>query len=165
MYKRKSKYSKELLQEIVDKSTSVAQVIKTLNLKCTGGNYQFIKNKIVNYGIDITHFKGRGWAKNLTTQTSEIVKNTTRKISYSEQEILSENSPQTKAYQLRNLMIKNNIQYECINGHNSIWMDKPLTLHIDHINGNRTDNRLENLRFLCPNCHQQTPTWGNKNKK
>lgn len=45
--------------------------------------------------------------------------------------------------------------------HNS----KPLVLQLDHINGNRKDNRLENLRFLCPNCHSQTPTFAGRNKR
>lgn len=48
----------------------------------------------------------------------------------------------------------------CLN--NGVWLEKPLTLHIDHINGINNDNRFENLRFLCPNSHQQTDTWGNK---
>ena len=45
-----------------------------------------------------------------------------------------------------------------------IWQDKPLKLQLDHINGINNDNRLENLRFLCPNCHTQTDTFGSKNK-
>lgn len=42
------------------------------------------------------------------------------------------------------------------------WLGEPLTLHLDHIDGNGTNHDLANLRFLCPNCHQQTATWGNK---
>lgn len=45
------------------------------------------------------------------------------------------------------------------------WNDKPLVLQIDHINGLKEDDRLENLRYLCPNCHSQTDTFGSKNKK
>jgi 5-methylcytosine-specific restriction endonuclease McrA len=44
-----------------------------------------------------------------------------------------------------------------------MWMNEPLTLELDHINGDPLDDRLENLRFLCPNCHSQTPTSKGKN--
>jgi 5-methylcytosine-specific restriction endonuclease McrA len=44
-------------------------------------------------------------------------------------------------------------------------MEKPAPIELDHINGNHHDNRLENLRILCPNCHAQTDTYRGKNKK
>jgi 5-methylcytosine-specific restriction endonuclease McrA len=47
----------------------------------------------------------------------------------------------------------------------SEWRGKPLSVHIDHINGVKNDNRLENLRMLCPNCHSQTETYSGKNMR
>jgi len=43
------------------------------------------------------------------------------------------------------------------------WRGAPMTLQIDHINGDNIDNREANLQFLCPNCHSQTPTYGGRN--
>ena len=54
-------------------------------------------------------------------------------------------------------------EYKCIICGRDKWNDIPLTLHLDHINGDNTDNRIENLRILCPNCHSQTITYS-KNK-
>ena len=45
----------------------------------------------------------------------------------------------------------------------AVWNGRPIPLELDHVNGRYTDNRLENLRILCPNCHAQTPTYRAKN--
>jgi hypothetical protein len=45
------------------------------------------------------------------------------------------------------------------------WLGRPLNMHLDHTNGSKNDNRLENLRMLCPNCHSQTPTYSGRNAK
>lgn len=58
------------------------------------------------------------------------------------------------------------INYYCsICGNSGVWMDKSLSLQLDHIDGDFTNNMPMNLRILCPNCHTQTETWGSKNKK
>lgn len=66
---------------------------------------------------------------------------------------------------LRSLLLKLGVEEVCVTCGISEWNGVPLRLHVDHKNGNRADNRRRNLRFLCPNCHSQTDTYGGKNKK
>jgi 5-methylcytosine-specific restriction endonuclease McrA len=65
---------------------------------------------------------------------------------------------------LRKIILKEKLlPYQCSCGNTGTWQEKELTLDIDHINGNHRDHRLENLRFICPNCHSQTFSFRNKN--
>ena len=83
----------------------------------------------------------------------------------SDKELFCENSKHSRNI-LRNRIIKNElIPYKCAICGITEWLDKNLSLELDHINGVNNDNRLENLRFLCPNCHSQTITYGSKNQK
>ncbi|KDN74711.1 hypothetical protein DF19_28310 [Streptomyces olindensis] len=66
----------------------------------------------------------------------------------------------TRAVVLRRALQEVGVPEECADcGIGPEWLGKPLTLEVDHINGDRSDDRLENLRLLCPNCHAVTSTW------
>jgi len=155
---RASKYTKEILEPLVRESTSIAQVIDKLGLKAAGGTYNFIGGKIKTLGIDTSHFTGMGWAKGLTKDTSDTVASITKKITIPDDEFFQRNTVR-ESKSLRNRLAKIR-KYVCSECGISEWRGKELTLHVDHIDGDRTNNTLINLRYLCPNCHQQTDTWG-----
>lgn len=160
---RTSKYTKELLTPIVADSCSWAEVLKKLDLHLTGGNYRNIQGHVRHHCLDTRHFTGKGWARGKTKHDDARIKGISEKNSYVVEDVLVKNSRgNINAGTLRRLAKNAGIPYTCANGHGNTWMGKPLTLHLDHINGTSNDNRVENLRFLCPNCHQQTPTWGNQ---
>jgi transposase-like protein len=65
----------------------------------------------------------------------------------------------------RRLLASGLLENRCEDCGLSEWLGEPLTVQIDHINGVKTDYRLENLRMLCPNCHSQTETHGIRNRR
>lgn len=143
------KYTKELLEENVLKSKSLTEMLKNMGIQHRGGSMPgYIKRKIISFNINIDH-----WISPV---------NSNKKSNY----VLGFSEERIRRRYLKVLMEENGIDYKCCMCNlPPIWLDKDLTLHIDHINGNNLDNRLENLRFLCPNCHTQTDTYSGKNKK
>ncbi len=139
--------------EVLGNSRSMREVIKYFGLSTNGsGGYRNIKNKILSLGLEIPkyEYKGGGPKKNKLTNDSVFCENSTY-----------------PRHKLKLRIIKNNlIEYTCcLCGNDGLWNKKKLSLHLDHINGVNNDNRLENLRFLCPNCHSQTETYGGKSNK
>jgi len=162
---RKPKYTKEFLSPIVHDSYSWAETIRGCGLEINGGNYRMIQKCVRYHQIDISHFTGQAWCKGETKETDIRVARIARKNRRSYSEMLIENAPPSiSSNRLREAILSTGMEERCaIDGCGiTEWMGKPITLHMDHINGINNDNRIENLRFLCPNCHQQTPTWGNK---
>jgi hypothetical protein len=149
------KYSDEMLRPIIASSLSFAEVLRRLGLKQTGGSQSNIKRLVQKYGISTDHFLGQG--RNRGDEHKGP-----RKILAEEILILRDPlAHHEKAYKLRRAMIESGIPFRCaMCGMEPEWNGRPLMLTIDHINGCRYDNRKENLRFLCPNCHSQTPTFG-----
>lgn len=79
--------------------------------------------------------------------------------------IFVKDSPHARIVAKRRVIRKNLIPYICAGcGNTGKWNNKPLSLHLEHKNGDPNDHRLENLEFDCPNCHSQTETYAGKNK-
>lgn len=150
-----SKYTEEEFIEAVKTSTSIRQVLSKIGVKEAGGNYKVAKDKIKRLNLDTSHFTGMGWLKGQTH------KHTTKPIEY----YLTEDSYH-QSYKLKLRLIAEGIKkHKCECCGITEWMGEPTPIELDHINGNNRDNRLENLRILCPNCHAQTDTYRGKNKK
>jgi hypothetical protein len=144
-------WSDEELIEAVSKNTSIAGILRDLNLTTSHGNYKTIKKFIKALGINTTHITG--------TSKKRIAKRK-RPI----EEILVENSDYPYNSSLKSRLFKEGfLENVCaVCGLEPVWCGEPLVLQLDHINGNPTDNRIQNLRLLCPNCHTQTNTYGKK---
>jgi len=150
------KYTVEILFPIVESSLSYAEVLRHLGLKQTGGSQANIKRLVQKYGIGTNHFLAQ--ARNQGDEhRGGPVKATVEEILVLRDSL----SHPEKSYKLRRAMIEAGIPYRCtLCGMEDVWNGKPLMLTVDHINGRRFDNLRENLRFLCPNCHSQTSTFG-----
>jgi hypothetical protein len=80
-------------------------------------------------------------------------------------DILSGEHPEFQTFKLKNRLIREGLmKNECSLCGVTNWCDKPLNMELDHIDGNRTNHSLKNLRMLCPNCHAQTDTYRSKNR-
>ena len=143
------KYSVEELQNLVQESNSFNELILKLGYTTrSGSNHNTVKNRLDKYNIDYSHF------------------NTVKGIKRNEQNIFIENSTATQKVMREWYKKGNYSEYRCsICGMQPYWNNQPLTLILDHINGISTDDRLENLRWVCPNCNQQLPTTGFRGKK
>lgn len=138
----------EELQEIVSQQTSMRGLARALGYSAVGGNFTTIKDRLKRYNISTEHFTG--------------VNN--HQVRRSEENVFVENSTATQKV-LRYWYIKGKYTpYQCaICGQEPFWNGKELTLTLDHINGINHDDRLENLRWVCPNCDRQLDTFGAKN--
>lgn len=150
----KNKRSKEELEIAAINSYSIAEMCRKLGIKPVGGNYKIIHHAIKEYGIDISHFNGQGWNKGLKFNPKPL-----KKI----EDILVEHS-NYQSFKLKKRLFKEGLKTkvcECCGL--SKWQNKEIPLELHHINGVNTDNRLENLQILCPNCHALTDTYRGHN--
>lgn len=150
------KLSDEQFVELLKKSSTISEVLFKLGYTVKGNSwgYSQVKRRMDDLNLDYSIFKG----KSAVIKTNKL--NNVRK-----EDILKENCKHQRTV-LRRYIIKNNlIPYKCAICGCTEWQGKTLSLELDHINGINNDNRLENLRFLCPNCHSQTSTYGSRNQQ
>lgn len=138
----------ERVVEAVRESVCMTDVCKALNVTACSFTYARIKKVCEDHAISTTHFDVSGSRRRGKKQ-------------YSFEEIFCERSSVPRAG-LRAMAIRHGLfRGVCSLCGIGEWLGKPLTIELDHINGISDDNRVHNLRWLCPNCHSQTPTFRN----
>ena len=149
------KYTKELLQENIKDCYSFSELCRRLGLKPEGYNLKTVRRKLDEFGINYSHFTGKAWNKNPD--------NPVYKGKYlpnlCEHSNLSSSNTKELVYKLG---LKENRCEKC---GISTWQNALIVCELHHINGDSTDNRIENLQILCPNCHSQTDNFRSRNRK
>ncbi|AJE40877.1 HNH endonuclease signature motif containing protein [Streptomyces nodosus] len=153
------KWSRDTLQAAVSASTNMYEVLRRLGLDAVGGHHTHISRRIKAYGIDTSHFTP-------VVRTERMRHNQRRRTPH---EILVEDTSaearRVPSSRLKRAMRELGITQRCfLCGIEPVWLGEPLPLEVDHIDGNWRNNRVENLRLLCPNCHSTTDTYRGRAK-
>ena len=146
-----------MFSRAVAESTSIAGVLRTLGVTFSGWNYRRVHLQVDRDNLGISHWLGQAYLRGKSHAFSK---------STPLSEILVEHSTYSNAVHLKRRLISSGLMvatcYEC---GITEWRGRRLALHLDHINGIGDDQRLENLRLLCPNCHSQTETYCGRNAR
>lgn len=127
-------YSNEDIVKYAAEVKSCAGLLRKLNLKAVGGNYATMKRKLAELNVDCSHWSGQGWSKDKKLKNWENYKSTCN---------------------LKRHLIKY-LGHKCEDCNLTIWKNEPIPIEVHHIDGDRTNNCMENLQLLCPNCHACT---------
>lgn len=140
------RHTEARLREAVGRSSSVMEVVHRLGLAPVGGNHAHISRRITTLGIDTSHFRAPRGGRSATKL-----------------DVLVVGRPQdgrVPGQRLRRELLRRGVLEVCsMCGTGTEWNGKPLRLEVDHVDGHWWDNRVKNLRLLCPNCHAVTDTY------
>lgn len=156
---RKSKVDlmdSEEFKTLVQDSPSIIEILRKLGYNNrSGAMHNKIKERIKKDGLSTYH---------MNRLNNTVNRNSHNKTPM--EELLVENSTYTNNTRMKIRIINEGVlEYKCEGcGNEGEWLGKPISLQLDHINGINNDNRIKNLRFLCPNCHSQTETYSGKNQ-
>lgn len=151
---RNKRFDDATLISAVEKALCLSDVIRGVGLLPVGRNHQTVQRRIDKLGLSTTHFN-----------VSEALKRNKKQSVASADPV--EYIKTASRQRLRPLVIRYDlVEYKCVScGNDGNWLNKPITLELDHMDGDSTNNEINNLRFLCPNCHSQTETFGRKRRK
>lgn len=135
------------LPNIINDCYSYADILRKLELSTHGSNTLTAKKYVQHFNLNVEHFdKVKG------TKSDKVV--------LTDEHVFCKNKITKSVVRKRFLKL---VEYKCVICGIDKWMNAPLILEMDHIDGNRDNNEWNNLRLLCPNCHSQTETFGSKN--
>jgi ribosomal protein L40E len=147
--------NKEEIQNLLDACSSFVEVLVNLGLDGHSGNHRTLQERIKKDKLNI---------EKLTAKRTEKRRSKNFEKAIPLEKILVENSTYSRRHLKNRLISEGLLDYKCdICKNNGIWNNKKLVLQLEHKNGKSNDNRLENLCFLCPNCHSQTDTYAGRN--
>lgn len=140
---------------LVKSSLNISEVLFKLGYSVAGNSWGFsqVKRRMDELRLDGCSFRSK-----------DVFKKQLKEKAISSDRLFTEHSKHSRIVIRRRIIKENLLEYKCAICGISKWNRKTLSLELDHINGINDDNRLENLRFLCPNCHSQTITYGSRNQ-
>jgi hypothetical protein len=149
------KYTDAQLEEAVKTSPSIRAVLQKIGLTPAGGNYETIEKRIQELNLDPSHFLGQA-----------ILKGKTHAYTFRPLPEVLTHEKLENTWRLKNRLLREGIKEHCCERcQNTEWLGEPIPLELHHKDGDRTNNALYNIEFLCPNCHALTDNYRGSKKK